>query len=142
MKAIRFILLTCALSLSAHLLLAQTTAEEYNYLTKGYKIQIESGLDMKAGYTLVDKGNYQTSTRSCVFKALMKKGSTKPSGTLCIFHALHNVTYYFCIPADGSPNELWNEYYGSLKQLDNAEAAREYAVFVSELYSMGGKASK
>lgn len=27
----------------------QTTQEEYNYITKGYKIQLESGLDMKKG---------------------------------------------------------------------------------------------
>jgi len=27
-----------------------TTLEEYNYITKGYKVQIESGLDMKKGY--------------------------------------------------------------------------------------------
>jgi hypothetical protein len=27
-----------------------TTLEEYNYVTKGYAVQIEQGLDMKAGY--------------------------------------------------------------------------------------------
>lgn len=31
---------------------SQTTEEEYLYVTKGYKIQKESGLDMKAGYKL------------------------------------------------------------------------------------------
>ncbi|WP_421799825.1 hypothetical protein [Haliscomenobacter sp.] len=29
-----------------------TTQEEYNYVTKGYKIQQESGLDMKKGYSI------------------------------------------------------------------------------------------
>ena len=40
---------------------APTTEEEYNYLTKGYKIQVESGLDMKKGYSLIDMGTYQLS---------------------------------------------------------------------------------
>lgn len=30
----------------------QTTQEEYNYITKGYKIQLDSGLDMKKDRTL------------------------------------------------------------------------------------------
>ncbi len=34
-----------------------TTQEEYNYITKGYKIQVESGLDMKKGYILTELGN-------------------------------------------------------------------------------------
>lgn len=29
---------------------SQTTIEEWNYCTKGYEIQLESGLDMKKGY--------------------------------------------------------------------------------------------
>jgi hypothetical protein len=31
---------------------SQTSTEEYNYVTKGLKIQMESGLDMKKGYVL------------------------------------------------------------------------------------------
>ncbi len=30
-----------------------TTMEEYNYVTKGLKIQLESGLDMKNGYAII-----------------------------------------------------------------------------------------
>ena len=29
-----------------------TTEEEYNYITKGYQIQLSSGLDMKKGYAV------------------------------------------------------------------------------------------
>ena len=44
---------------------APTSEEEYNYLTKGYKVQIESGLDMKKGYALhnmgdMKQGNYSS----------------------------------------------------------------------------------
>ena len=32
----------------------ETTLEEYNYITKGYAVQLEQGLDMKAGYEFND----------------------------------------------------------------------------------------
>lgn len=32
-----------------------TTEEEYNYMTKGYKTQIEQGLDMKKGYIIKEE---------------------------------------------------------------------------------------
>ena len=38
---------------------APTTMEEYNYMTKGYKIQVESGLDMKKGYYFEDMGDHK-----------------------------------------------------------------------------------
>ncbi len=33
---------------------SQTTLEEYNYVTKGYHVQLTSGLDMKKGYEFED----------------------------------------------------------------------------------------
>ena len=47
------LLLTC-MFLFACFSFSQTTLEEYNYISKGYKIQLESGLDMKRGYLLED----------------------------------------------------------------------------------------
>lgn len=32
---------------------AVTTVEEYNYLTQGYKLALETGADLKAGYELI-----------------------------------------------------------------------------------------
>lgn len=40
----------------ANIELSPTTEEEYNYLTKGYRVQLESGLDMKKNYLLEDWG--------------------------------------------------------------------------------------
>ncbi len=111
----------------------QTTTEEYNYLTKGYKIQIEAGLDTKSGYTFVELGTYSTKQRSCIFKALVKQSSKKSVATLGIFNGANGKTFYFCIPSAGSPESLFDDYLRSLSLLDNAEAAREYAYFVSQL---------
>ena len=112
---------------------SQTTPEEYNYLTKGYKIQLDAGLDMKSGYSFTDIGTFNTQQRSCTFKALVKQSSNKKVATLCIFHAANNDTYYFCLPTNGSPDIVFEDYRNSLNILDNSEAARDYAYFVSRL---------
>lgn len=121
-----------ALSLNVN---AQTSTEEYNYLTKGYKIQIESGLDTKSGYTFSDLGTYKSTNRSCEFKALVKQATKKSVGTLCIFYAANGDKYYFCIPAAGSSEELFAQYRSSLSIIDNGDAARDYSFFLSLLWS-------
>ena len=82
-------------------LCAQTTQEEYNYLTKGYKTQIESGLDMKKGYKFIDYGVYEikegNQTRQCEFKGLIKDGQTKPCAVLMILNALIYPTVQYII---------------------------------------------
>ena len=49
---------------------AQTTLEEYNYITKGYKVQTDSGLDMKKGYELSDIDENSTDERTAQLKVL------------------------------------------------------------------------
>ena len=94
---------------------SQTTQEEYNYISKGYKVQVESGLDMKKGYTLVDLGKWGLDAgsehRECVFKGLMRTGQTKPCGIMMIYHRTDNngVTWYICIPSADAPSELWQQ---------------------------------
>uniref|UniRef100_A0A0P6BAJ2 Uncharacterized protein n=1 Tax=Daphnia magna TaxID=35525 RepID=A0A0P6BAJ2_9CRUS len=106
----------------------QTTLEEYNYLSKGYKIQIESGLDMKNGYVLKDifydfkstiKFNKNNVVRSSTFKLLYKQGQELPSAILMITKRLdNNVTSFYCIPSHGS--SLWtnfhNDFFDDLKE--------------------------
>ncbi len=62
MKKMKLLLLLILLSLtylkSYSQTISPTTIEEYNYITKGYKTMIESGLDMKKGYSFKDLGNY------------------------------------------------------------------------------------
>lgn len=98
---------------------AQTTQEEYNYITKGYKVQIESGLDMKKGYTLVDLGNWgldhNPEHRECTFKGLVRQGQTKPCAVLMIYKrtdVANGATFYVCIPSAGSSEDVWNQTLG------------------------------
>ncbi len=92
----------------------QTTLEEYNYITKGYKVQIESGLDMKKGYTIKDYGNWGLNhgeeTRDIEFKGLYRTGQTKPCAIMLIYKRTDissGVTWYICIPSNQSEDSIW-----------------------------------
>jgi hypothetical protein len=96
--------------------LSQTTLEEYNYLTKGYKVQIESGLDMKSGYSFenVTESKVMSGDSSYVkteFKGLIRKGEKKPCAILCIYSEVDanqiQKTDYICIPHTESTKEVW-----------------------------------
>jgi len=97
-----------------------TTLEEFNYLRKGYQIQVESGLDMKKGYTLVDLMKSEVSNRfnssSMVFKGLYRDGQQTPCAILCIMGR-----YYVCIPHYESSDEIWKEYFDSVKNLPDID---------------------
>lgn len=98
----------------------QTTQEEYNYITKGYKVQVESGLDMKKGYSLTDLGKWSIPTgtvvRQCEFKALIKTGQIKPSAIMMIYNRTDNGTkFYICIPSSDASNEIWNQTLDFIK---------------------------
>lgn len=61
-----------------------TTEEEYNYMTKGYRVQTESGLDMKKGYRfgeyeVIPVGNY-----SFEVKPLIREAQNELAGILVI----------------------------------------------------------
>lgn len=108
-------------------LYSQTTQEEYNYITKGYKVQTESGLDMKKGYhfqditdTWITSGEIQ---RKCTFKALVRDGQTKPCAILCIYTRSDNgFKDYLCIPTFDSSKEIWDEVFQKFNSYDGTGA--------------------
>lgn len=101
-----------------------TTEEEYNYLTKGYAIQVSSGLDMKKGYTLKDQGAWSTTSgsieRTTTFKALYRDGQTKPCAMLMIYRRLDtNLVAYYCIPSPDADNALWQRMFSQVEAATN-----------------------
>ncbi len=105
-----------ALLFSVTNLFSQTTQEEYNYITKGYKVQIESGLDMKKGYSFVDLGNWNTKSgtenREIEFKGLMRIGQAKPCAIMMIYRRTDiptGVVEYVCIPSKDAPENIWKQ---------------------------------
>lgn len=103
---------------------SQTTQEEYNYLSKGYKIQLESGLDMKSGYEIKEVGDYGVNynngefSRDVKFLHLYRIGETIPCATLAIF-SRSNTDYeqYYCIPHIDSSSDIWTQAYSDFQSL-------------------------
>lgn len=113
--------------------LGSTTEEEYNYLTKGYKVQIESGLDPKKGYVLEDikfvtHGNYTFD-----FKALVRSSKKEVAGILVITKSkILGRTYYTCIPINNT--ELDKNYWADLRYWDR-DLIGTYCFYSSGLFA-------
>lgn len=129
MKKLFYLLLFISISVFSQN--RNTTIEEYNYITKGYKIQVESGLDMKSGYTLKNvKQNFSSTfkiagipvTRKTTFKVLYKDGEKTPCAVMMICER-KDTSYkeYFCLPSTNS--DLWETFYKDyIKNLETEEA--------------------
>lgn len=95
-----------------------TTLEEYNYMTKGYKIQISSGLDVKKGYRIDDVTSYATALYDFNFKSLVREKDGVSAGLILVATSkLWSNVYYLGIPVDNvqlfkvfnSDVNLWDE---------------------------------
>jgi len=111
----------------------QTTQDEYNFITKGYKIQVESGLDMKKGYSLKDITEYSTNSdgtiRKVEFKALIRDGEKKPCAILCKYKRVDTErTEYLCIPTYDAPIEIWEQTFKSFESLSSWSGNAELTV--------------
>jgi len=95
---------------------AQTTLEEYNYLTKGYKVQMESGLDMKKGYELSSVDAETTSQRNAELKVLhrLKNSKKEIAAYLIIYNKTGNEKEYICVPNPKSNDEVKSLYWKML----------------------------
>lgn len=95
-----------------------TTLEEYNYCIKGYKVQIESGLDMKRGYFIGQEKTlpkYKTATVS--FIELYREDPSPNLAATIVRITTGAGTKYLCIPNKMANNELWLKYF---EDFDNA----------------------
>jgi hypothetical protein len=96
-----------------------TTVEEYNYLTKGYKVQVESGLDMKKGYSFQDMGQVKHGSYSFDIKGLIRDAKKELAGLLVVTKSdISGKSYYVCIPINNA--ELFAKYYADINAWDEA----------------------
>ena len=96
-----------------------TTREEYNYATKGYRVQLESGLDQKKGYNIMNLETVTYSSYSFDFKLLMRSADSTLAGVMVLAHSkAWNNKYYLCIPINNE--ELMDEYQTSISTWDRA----------------------
>jgi len=99
------------ISLSINLI-AQTSMSEYKYLKEGFKIQQESGLDMKDGYVLIqshiETSKYPKYDRVVDFRYLVKTNNgTVAALQLIVRRTDTNYEEYLCIPAFNSSSDVW-----------------------------------
>jgi hypothetical protein len=79
----------------------KTTEEEYNWMSKGYKVMITSGLDMKKGYIFDDTQEYGETIGNYSFTYKFLKREKDKSLTGVVIVAKSNVsgnTYYYGLP--------------------------------------------
>lgn len=96
---------------------AGTTEAEYNYITKGYKIALDSGLDLKQGYKLKSIGLLNEGNYSYEFKIFYREQEKVLAGVMVIATSkLWGNVYYLCIPSN-SP-DLLQRYSNELNKWD------------------------
>lgn len=108
-----------------------TTQEEYNYVTKGYKIQQESGLDMKKGYSIKFYPETQSNglvnwneKAEVIGGAIFRDGQTNPCA-LILYYQNKNTGFkeYLCIPSNDADKSLWDAHISRF--IDYAADARK-----------------
>lgn len=96
---------------------APTTLEEYNYVSKGYRVQKESGLDMKKGYEFREISDVFTSGYHFSIMSLVRIPKNEIAALLVITNSSNSgKTYYFCIPHDNP--DLEEKYLQDLNSWD------------------------
>ena len=87
-----------------------TTTEEYNYMTKGYKIQLSSGLDMKNGYSFDNLGTINKDNYGFNFQVLMRTEQNEMAGVLITAKSgVSGRTYYLALPFNNDELKLYFE---------------------------------
>lgn len=106
--------------------LAQTTLEEYNYLKKGYKTQVETGLDMKKGYNLEKVDEVTFGVRKAELSKLIKtvEGKQKTAAYLLIYQRQSYGKEYLCIPHPKSSQEIQRIFLKDLYDGDGDSSNR------------------
>ena len=97
--------ITLVLLFTTLLICAQTTAKEYIYATKGYKLDLETARDFKKGYDVIEiSKNSNTiilgsdkTTRSTKILKLIKTDTNTTIALIYEFSKGENTTY-FCLP--------------------------------------------
>ena len=133
-----FTLLLITTSEAQSLTSSPTTITEYNYCLKGYKVQMESGLDMKQGYSFSNLDDINIQGYKYSIKCLIRTAEQEVAALMVIATSpVSGKTYYLCIPH--GDKELYQSYYNELASWDLG-ITKPYAYFMStELSRMTAK---
>jgi hypothetical protein len=110
MKNVIFLMVILFLSVKLY---SQTTLEEYNYLTKGLRIQQESGLDMKKGYELKSV-DFSSLDNKKVELFKLTRTNTKNTAAYLIIFTSGSTKEYICIPTKDCSTEIRDLFFQQL----------------------------
>lgn len=134
-KVIAFGIFILSLIIFSPVTYGQTTIEEYNYIIKGYKVQTESGLDMKKGYEFVDIDTVSTKIARATLKILYRIKDNKKviAAYMIIYMRNGRDTEYICVPNPKSDAEILKKY--SLSLWDGSSEASSKGQLISYIVS-------
>jgi hypothetical protein len=95
-----------------------TTEEEYNYLTQGYKIAIETGADMKVGYTLEHMPEIKAGNFTAKYSFLKETATKQTKAVLIVLEkekGNSDKVVYLCLPFNNG--ELLKKFYAETQTL-------------------------
>lgn len=96
---------------------AQTSQEEYDYVTKGYAAQIGAGLPDKAGYSWQQGTEFTAGDKKISFKKLYQVVNEKEKSMkaiLMVYEKDANTKEYICIPHPNSEQNIRDQYWNAL----------------------------
>jgi hypothetical protein len=127
---ISLLILITAFSSKAQKNTGITTEEEYNYMIKGYDIQISSGLDMKKGYTIGSPVKVGNNNYTFEFLPLLKVAKD----SVLVGYIVHANSlawgnkYTFAIPY--GDKDLLNRSFTAISALDDAMTTEFFKSYV------------
>jgi hypothetical protein len=90
---------------------SQTSQEEYDYLSKVYGEQKDTGMLVKKGYRVYELTTtftaFSDTARNISFWGIVRKGQTKPSAILMKYDKLGKATVHICVPTIDAPQSMW-----------------------------------
>jgi len=93
---------------------AQTTLEEYTYVTEGYGEDLTSGRDVKTGYKVKFVGQVNDDIRKCSLSKLIRSNGTEACGIIC-YWSDENSKKYYCLPHPKSIQGIHEMYFSDLR---------------------------
>jgi len=112
---------------------AQTTLEEYNFISKGYRFTQENGLDMKANYIMKPFKTYQYTSTVINISGLFRKKDGDLAGYL--FAIKDGVLDKdICVPTEQSDSIVWRKYEIALQGLP-IPILRSHTIILSKFLS-------
>ena len=100
---------------SALFAFGQTTLDEWNYVTKGFRIQNQTGLE-KPGYIVIFDHQQKDGNVFCDFSYLIKQTNNGDEKVAIMVHTNYMGDNYYCIPKIGN-NEVDLLYKQQVYQL-------------------------